>query len=146
MRNIKQLTNFDVDYTTTPIPKAVQIGKNTKIINYYKIPYAQLLGVSSEQASSIQIDIDKFGYCVNDNQGINYPIYINFKDDREDNEICFYIGKTGMFESQPEEWTDVNENIMDNDTETITRTAFVSIDYLLVPENVPFVLDYSFKV
>ena len=134
MYNIKQLTNFDVKDNTTE-KKTFFIGGTSVTHNYRIIPYNQLLGLVGGENDLI-ISINKLGYCVNSNQGINYPIYITFEDGTEE---TFYIGKTGIFEFQPEEWTDVNDD-------KIERTAKVSVKRILVPDNIPFVLDYCFVV
>lgn len=148
--NIRQLTNFDVK--DNPVERTIVIhGKN---VEYCKISYQQLLDI--EGATSTTIKINKLGYCVNDNEGINYPIFIDFTSPEGTDYIPFQIGKTGMFEFQPEQWMDVNENVEDEDDE---ETASVDVYSLLVPklvknpelENdsgkiVPFVLDYCFEV
>lgn len=135
MYNIKQLTNFDVKDNTIE-EKTFFVGGETSITHNYRIiPYNQLLGLVGGENDLI-ISINKLGYCVNSNQGINYPIYITFEDGAEE---TFYIGKTGIFEFQPEEWTDVNDD-------KIERTATVSVKRILVPDNVSFVLDYCFVI
>lgn len=134
MYNIKQLTNFDVAnnrYETRGVFKGpVAVNHRYRIISYN-----QLLGIESN-SNDITINISKMGYCTNDNEGKDYPIFITFGDKTE---RIFYIGKTGIFEFQPEEWRDVN----DDDTE---RTATVSVIQVLVPDGVPFVLDYCYLV
>ena len=134
MYNIKQLTNFDVADNSSEMRG---IFRGPVAINhlYRIIPYSQLLGIDNNP-NDIIIDISKMGYCTNDNEGKDYPIFITFEDGTE---RTFYIGKTGIFEFQPEEWRDIN----DDDTE---RTATVSVKQVLVPDGVPFVLDYCYLV
>ena len=124
MRNIKQLTNFDVKNNST----VIHDGKTYRII-----PTSQL-GITPE------LIIDKLGYCVNNNTGINYPIYIEINGDGTGSNMTkFEIGKTGMFEYQTDEWKDIND-----DDEI--RDIKVYIGQIHVPDEIPFVLDYSFKV
>lgn len=139
--NIKQLTNFDVKDNPIYVPSP---WKNH---DYYEISYQQLLGIEGSQTPTIKIN--KLGYCVNDNEGINYPIFINFTspEGTGTDYIPFQIGKTGMFEFQPEQWMDVNENVEDEDDEEAEeKIASVDVYCLLVPADVPFVLDYCFEV
>lgn len=124
MRNIKQLTNFDVKNND----EATYDGKK-----YRKIHINQL-GITENMT------LDKLGYCVNNNTGINYPIYIEINGDGTGSNMTkFEIGKTGMFEYQTDEWKDVND---DNKI----RPIQVQIGEIHVPDGIPFVLDYSFKV
>ena len=136
--NVKQLTNFDVKDNPIHIPSPWE-GHD-----YYEISYQQLLGIEGSQVPTIKIN--KLGYCVNDNEGINYPILINFDSPNSQSYTPFQIGKTGMFEFQPEQWMDVNENVEDEDEEVEEKTASVDVYGLLVPADVPFVLDYCFEV
>ena len=127
MNDIKQLTNFDITEAETR-NKVIDKGgdKGQTIIYPYKVIDSSLLGSNN---------IHKLGYCVNNNQGINYPIFLKINGI----ETEFQIGKTGMFEFQEEEWRDVN----DDDTE---RIFSISISEVLVPDNIPFVLDYCYPV
>ena len=137
--NVKQLTNFDVQDNPYVDPSPWKGHK------YYKISYQQMLGIEGSTDAGIQID--KLGYCVNDNEGINYPIFINFTSPNNDIYEDFQIGKTGMFEFQPEKWMDVNENVEDeHDEDAEVKDATVNVYGLLVPDGVPFVLDYCFLV
>lgn len=127
MNNIKQITNFDLggaSEVTRTIRKGGDIGET---LDYtYKVITSAMLGSD---------DIFKFGYCTNDNQGMNYPIFLVLNN----NETEFQIGKTGMFEFQPEEY-----KIVDGENEK--RTAKVSLSSVLVPTNVPFCIDYCYLV
>lgn len=126
--NIKQFTNFDIDesYTTG------------KIEGYtcYIIPHNVLIDKFNPRPDTTSIEIVKLGYCTNDNEGMNYPIGIMF--DKSDGELeVFHIGKTGMFEFQPEYWQDINDD-------SIEGEAKVCVNQVWVPEGVPFVLDYCY--
>lgn len=122
MNNIRQKTNFDL---TGGEEKTVRVGGDkgeTRTLTYKSILF--------------ESNVFKLGYCTNDNEGMNYPIFLVFSTGEEKE---FKIGKTGMFEFQPEEWRDVN----DDDTE---RTAEVFVTELKVFEDVPFVVDYCYSV
>ncbi len=122
MNNIRQKTNFDL---TGGEEKTVRVGGDkgeTRTLTYKSILF--------------ESNVFKLGYCTNDNEGMNYPIFLVFLTGEEKE---FQIGKTGMFEFQPEEWRDVNAD----DTE---RTAEVFVTELKVFEDVPFVVDYCYSV
>lgn len=121
MKNIKQITNFDL--RGTPVRMTI-----TKANVYTTHPYYT---ISSTQLQSE--DISKLGYCC-EPKGIGYPIFLTLNG----KETAFEIGKTGMFEFQEEDWKDVN-----TDPDKI-RTAIVSLSEIKVPAGIRFVLDYSF--
>ncbi len=133
--------NYKTDFVT--------IGKTIVDCPYYVITQ-NMLGPG---------DIFKFGYCVNNNIGLGYPIFlgINGNEYKE-----FRIGKTGMLECQPEEWLDENDP---EDTEV--KTMKVSLTEVLVPKQswndndviynslgdpinppitIPFTIDYCYLV
>ncbi len=120
MNNIRQKTNFDF---IVGVPKDVYVGGELRT----GVTYKSIL---------FESNVFKLGYCTNDNEGMNYPIFLVFSTGEEKE---FQIGKTGMFEFQPEEWRDVN----DDDTE---RTVEVFVIELKVFEDVPFVVDYCYSV
>lgn len=128
--NIAQLTNFDViSAPTTQI--VIRKGDEQGITETvdYKI-------ISSSMLRSPLVN--KFGYCVNDNEGINYPIFI--KTDSDGNAKKIYIGKDGMYEFQSDNWFDSNAE------DTDTRTIEINLTEVWVPAVVPFVIDYAYKV
>lgn len=128
MQNVKQITNHDLSETATVTKTFYDEGSQTVIIDYpYKVITSSMLG---------SINVVKFGYCINNNQGKKYPIYLTLNGIED---IQFYIGKTGMFEFQPEEWVDVNA---DNEE----RTATVYLSKVLVPADIPFCIDYCYSV
>ena len=120
MNNIRQKTNFDL---VGGEPKDVYVGGELRT----DLTYKRIL---------FESNVFKLGYCTNNNEGMNYPIFLVFSTGEERE---FQIGKTGMFEFQPEEWRDAN----DDDTE---RTAEVSVTELKVFEDVSFVVDYCYSV
>jgi hypothetical protein len=92
------------------------------------------------------VPVIKFGFCMNTNSGIGFPIYIS-KTNSFDDAVCLYLGKTGMYEWQPEEWRDVNDEGYNTE-----QTAEVQIQTFWLPYSVTdpaeneykfdFVLDY----
>ena len=123
MSNIRQKTNFDLTGEAT-YPTIHYHGTETRD----DIPYKTLVFDDNQGTTPIY----KFGYCVNDNQGINYPILICFSENDAGKE--FQIGKTGMFEIQQEE--------LPNASETEDSEIKVGIYKLLISTLVPFVVDY----
>jgi hypothetical protein len=124
--------NEDYESALSALNHAIKASFKQILFQVQEIYYGVFIGGEND----LIISINKLGYCVNSNQGINYPIYITFEDGAEE---TFYIRKTGIFEFQPEEWMDVNDD-------KIKRTATVSVKRILVPDNIPFVLDYCFVV
>ena len=90
MYNIKQITNFDID-SCPSIPKENMIiaGMSTPRTVIYK----------DITNSSIAQGIKKIGYCC-EPKALHYPIFLGFNNGQAEQ---FQIGKTGMFEVQPEE-------------------------------------------
>ena len=127
MNNLKQLTNFDLDLAYDTTKTFRKGGDAGEVVTYpYKVIPSSLLGSEN---------IFKFGYCTNNNTGIDYPIYLTLNGI----ETQFFIGKTGMFEFQPEEWRDVN----DDDEE---RTAITYLSQVEVPADIPFCIDYCYSI
>ena len=129
MNNIRQITNFDIPPSAPTIDKEITIGgdKGQTITYPYREITAALLGSGN---------VFKFGYCANNNQGMAYPIFLTLNNEEKE----FQLGKTGMFEFQPEEWQDVN------DEEPVTQTAEVYLSAVLVPSDIPFVIDYCYAI
>ena len=91
--NIKQITSHDLSSVATHTRENILIGGDIGTLKdvYYKTVTSEILGSEN---------VFKFGFCMNSNSGIDFPIYINGHQ--------FYLGKTGMFEWQTEDWEDVN--------------------------------------
>ena len=126
MNNIKQLTNFGVTECSKITKNIFKNGTDSRVPHEYYIVNSSFLGSDT---------ITKLGYCANNNEGINYPIFLTINGI----ETEFQLGKTGMFEFQEEEWRDVNAD----DTE---RIANPSVSQVLVPTEVSFVLDYCYPI
>ena len=127
MNNIRQITNYDL-VGASEVTKTIQIGGDKgKTIDYqYKVITSAMLGSEN---------VFKFGYCANSNKGIDYPIFLVLNG----TETEFQLGKTGMFEFQPEQWEDVN-------VPTEEQTATVSLSEALVPADIPFCIDYCYSI
>ena len=123
MNNIRQKTNFDLTGGEIRIVRVGGDPGDRRSLTYKSIIF------ESE-------NVFKFSYCINDNQGLNYPIFIVFSTGEEKE---FRIGKTGMYEVQPEDWRDVND-------ENIEQTAMVYIKEIKIYEEIPFVIDYCYAV
>lgn len=104
MNNIKQLTNFDIKNAPT-ITKIVLVGGDLgeRREVEYKIISQTLL----------RNDITKFGYCC-ELKAIQYPIFLTINGIEEN----FQIGKTGMFELQPETWKNINGSTPEEEYES----------------------------
>lgn len=122
--NIKQLTNFDI--------------QNYPVIGQHKTNVAD-----SKSIDYVHIDFDKavskLGYCC-ESRLIGYPIILYF-DKTKENFEKIEIGKEGIFEVQPEIFTDQDEN---NKIENLTiKVDIFGID---VPKDFDFILDYAYSV
>ena len=135
MNNISQITNFSSEVTSSTIETIpIYIGNSTTSTNvaYYVIPASTLTG-------SQNISINKLGYIC-EPKGIDYPIVIT--TDGQDR--IFYLGKTGMFETAPETFLDIN------DTSATELDCTPEITKVKVPkgiaedESIKFKLDYTF--
>lgn len=118
MYNIKQLTN----YNTQDFPTETKAGAQGAAAEYIVISNSSLGG-----------NIVKFGYCANDQRGIGYPIYFTIGGV----EKKVFIGKTGMYE------VNIEEYYTDNDAE---KTIKVQITNIKVPKEIFFTLDYLIEI
>lgn len=120
MVNIKQITNYDLAGGGSPM-SIHKYGQDPAIsYNYYTIPFST--------------KISKLGYCC-EVKGIAYPIFLTING----SEAEFQIGKTGMFEFQPETWKNVNED-------STERTVEVTCTQIRVPADIKFTLDYCYDI
>lgn len=141
MNDIRQITNFsDVMSQGTKEYITVTIGdaKRTITALYRSIPVALLTG-------SANTPINKLGY-VCEPRGIDFPIMITTGQTSR----TFYLGKTGMFETMPEIFLDIN----DEDAEELDCTPEITAIKLpvgelgagfSVAEPINFKLDYVFS-
>lgn len=131
--NIKQITSHDLSSVMPSVKEDILIGgdKGTTKNVYYKHVDSALLGEGN---------IFKFGFCMNSNSGIDFPIYVNGNQ--------FYLGKTGMFEWQTEDWEDVNAETEEEKSGTAIYYA-TNFDFPVGTtdgeySNFDFVLDYCY--
>ena len=121
--NIKQITNYDISgYPTINYSITFPNG------DVKTVPYITALDGSQ---------IVKLGYCC-EPKGIELPIYIKTNDGKGYREI--QVGKTGMYEMQPELWHDINK--LDTEKEETT----VIVTGVRVPERIEFTLDYVLTI
>ena len=139
MNNIRQITNFSEEIeqgTTEQI--AVTIGDNIKtIIALYAVLPASIL------TKSANTPINQLGY-VCEPRGIDYPIVLTT------NAVArtFYLGKTGMFETMPELFIDINNDSEEIDCIPRITEVKVPIGEInqqgTVDNPIKFKLDYMF--
>ena len=146
MNNLRHINNFDLT-GANEVPKTILVGgdKGKTLVN---VPY---LVITQDMLGSG--NVFKFGYCVCNNIGLGYPIFLGINGNEP---VEFQIGKTGMFEFQPEEW--LNEN---DDEHSELETMQVSLTQVLVPKQswsdddvatrgeaikIPFVIDYCYTM
>lgn len=115
MNDLKQITNYNIKNASEVEKNIVVGGQLPKRQFIYKVITTDMLGKP----------ISKFGYCC-EPVALNYPIFLTIEGEEKE----FQIGKTGMLESQPEEWRDVNSE----DEELLeTQEASVYISEIKVP-------------
>ena len=127
--NIRQFTSHDIENSSIPVEKInrIVIDSEPTIIN--------VMGATPEATRSVQViyvtlDVEstqKIGYSC-DETVKKLPIYILFKGQPEQRE--FYVGKTGMFEIQPETQKNVNGTEYDD---LNGRIYSMEIEYIRVP-------------
>lgn len=126
--NFKQVTERDIA-SIEPIEKGnIRVGGEILNDVPYKIIDNSILGSTA---------IHKMGYCSNSNYGKDFPIFLTLNGIEKD----YYIGKTGMYEFQREDWDDVNDP---RDPSSDTGPAEVSLSRVLVPADFSFCLDYCY--
>ena len=130
MYNIKQITNFEAQ----SLPSGTKTVKAGGDQGHYKEVTYKII--------TFPRGTDKFGYCC-EPKAIQYPIWIRTSVD--DNIKEYQIGKTGMFEVQPEEWQNVN----DPDSEEEILEIFIKevwVPWQWNAESDPNEYGYNFKL
>lgn len=136
MNNICQVTNFSSKVTSaTTEVISVYIGNKEYVnVEYYVLPASIL-------TDSLNTPINKLGYIC-EPKGIDYPIILTAN--RKISTI--YLGKTGMFETMPETFSDIN----DKDNKEID--CIPEITEIKIPKGIAgdipikFKLDYVFSI
>jgi len=123
MINIAQITNFDLTSASTVQKVIHKGGEGTEVTIDYKVITPEMLNQP----------IFKMGYCA-EVRGIDYPIFLTINGVEKE----FQIGKTGMYEFQPETYIDINSE----DSEE--KTAEVEVTEIAVPAGIVFTLDYCY--
>ena len=119
MYNIRQLTNYD----TKNFPIEYKMGGGNRLAPYTIIRNNSLGG-----------NMVKFGYCAADPRAIGYPIYITVNGYEQQ----IYIGKTGMFEVNIEDYYDEQTSSY--------RTVTAQVTEIKVPAEIPYSLDYVLEI
>lgn len=141
MNNIQQITNFsDVmsqgasEYITIPLDN----GEKAITVLYRSIPASLLTG-------SANTPINKLGY-VCEPRGIDYPIILTTGQTSR----TIHIGKTGMFETMPETFLNINREEAEELVCTPEITAIklpvgeVDGNHSVISQPIKFKLDYVF--
>ena len=111
--NVAQITEHDIE-------KIIPISKNG--IEYIKYDFPKR--------------VEKLGYCC-EPKGIGSSIFLYLEN--KEQAIQFVIGKTGIFEVQPETFLKQNEEgFMEN---VDMKISIIGIE---IPKNLKFVLDYAY--
>lgn len=111
--NIGQITDVDIKDNT-----------DTFILN--DIEYVEVLG---------GLEIIKLGYCC-ETRGNVYPIYLTI----DGQPVEINISSSGMYEFQPELWTDINDTSDQNQ-----YTTNIVVTSVKLPKGIRFTLDYVLK-
>ena len=119
MINIAQITNFDLASASTIQKTIHRGGEGTTVTADYKEITQSMLGGKP---------IFKMGYCT-EVKGIDLPIFLTVNGEEEKE---FQVGKTGMYEFQPEVWG-AEEHPLE-----------VEVTNIAVPANIVFTLDYCY--
>lgn len=127
MYNIKQKTNFDIKNLESHI-KTVTIAGVEKQISYKTIIFS-----NAEK-------VIKIGYCC-EPRGIGVPIFLKINNNSTNFPI--YIGKTGMFETQPDTWKNINDEEAKEEEYKILINE-IEVPYKIEENNfeINFKLDY----
>ena len=136
MNNIRQVTNFSTEVTSAT-QESLRIYRGNKeyiTVDYYVLPLSLLTGSSNTP-------INKLGY-VCEPKGIDYPIVITTGEQAR----FIYLGKTGMFETMPETFLDINDETAE-EIECIPRITEIKVPKGIPGENnIKFKLDYAFAI
>ena len=117
--NITQITNYDlVDISGTQ--EQIVIGGNpaeTRTVIYKPL----------SASPKFKNQTVKFGYCC-EPKAIQYPIFITVATNNGTEEQAYEVGKHGIFEIQPEEWQNIN-----NQEDPDPKEEIISIVEVRVP-------------
>ena len=135
MNNICQVTNFSTIVTSASqrtITLSIE-GKDYSV-NYYVLPISLLTG-------SANTPINKLGYIC-EPKGFAYPIMITTAGEKR----IFYLGKTGIFETMPETFLDINDENAE-ELKCIPEITEIEVPKGISGESpIKFKLDYAFAI
>lgn len=142
MYNIKQITNFDIK-DLPEVTKTVIAGGDIgyDIHGYKKVKYKVI------SQSILKNKINKFGYCC-EPKAIQYPIFLTINGKEVEVEPQgFQIGKTGMFELQPDTWKDINDfNSEEKEAEVFVTEIKVPWEWINESEDNKRQYGFNFKL
>lgn len=132
--NIKQVTNFSNEVTSASTETlSIYIGNTEYVdVEYYVLPASVLTGTNTP--------INKLGYIC-EPKGIDYPIVITTGGQSK----MIYLGKTGMFETMPEIFLDINAEGAEELDCTPEITEIKVPKGIAGDEPIKFKLDYVFQ-
>jgi len=126
--NVRQVTNYDIQ--EKPIIENYTISVPERNPNPpYDIHFVDEIVPYKIAISGM--NIIKLGYCCSPN-GIIYPIILKINNQYEQ----IKLGKECMYEFQPEEWKNINE---ENST---IKTSDIIVTEVRVPADIKFTLEY----
>lgn len=137
MYNIKQITNFTIPDTAPTTQEQIKIEGD--VIPGTSTPRIRTVYYKDITNDIISQGIEKIGYCC-EPKALQYPIYLHFNNGAEYE--YFQIGKTGMYEVQPEEYKNIE------DPEQKEEIIKIQINGVKVPwqwEEEPNPSDYGYK-
>lgn len=127
--NIQQVTNF------SDVVKNAPVIQHTFLVGNSEYKTAEYAILTESDLTFNSAPINKLGY-VCESRGIDYPIYFMIQDELKE----IYLGKTGIYEVQTEEFYNINE------TEPETFECVPEITTIHVPKDVVFKLDYVYNI
>ena len=122
--NIKQITGYDVEDKPS-------VNYDIVVPKWTEEGIVDVTETKEYKTALTNVEIIKMGYCC-EPKGIIYPIFLEINGQYEQ----IKIGKDGMYEMQPEDWIDIN------DEEAEEKRSDVKITGIRVPANLNFTLEY----
>ena len=129
--NIRQVTNYDLENApvTTYIISVPE--RATEHDEYWKYPISFVDEEVEYKTALENVEILKLGYCCSQD-GIIYPIFLEMDGEY----VQIDMNKECMYEFQPENWKNINEE------EPREKTSDVIVTGVRVPANIKFTLEY----
>ena len=121
--NIQQVTPYDLEGMATENHNLTFPDGHIENITY--------ISLFSETKKIV-----KFGYCC-EPKGIVYPIRLNINNTGYK---FFQVGRDGIYEMQPEQWTNVNDENAEEKTSKVILTG------IYVPQGINFTFEYVTEI